>query len=215
MIQVRRPVREKLSRKSLEVVGVPRHLMSATIDRFETNGDESLSEVKDYMRDYLENIDTNFEENKGLFLYGSNGVGKTYFGSLVVKEAYRHRYSTKRVYFQNYVEDYTRVWNARNLDEREELESNLYTEFTSVEFLCIEEIGKEIDSKITAPILEHLLRYREDHKLPTIICTNLDIEAVEERYGMSVASLIKGNLTPILIEGKDKRSNYYKKRTNK
>lgn len=211
----KRPIRETLSKAALDVIGVPSHLQSVTIDKFDTKGNESLSDVKEYMREYLENLDKNFDENKGLFLYGSNGVGKTFLGSLVVKEAYRHRYSTKRVYFQTYVDDYTRVWNAKSVDEREELESNLYTEYTGVEFLCIEEIGKEIDMKITAPVLEHLLRYREDHKLPTIVCTNLDIADIQERYGISVASLIKGNMTPILIEGKDKRSSYYSKRTQK
>lgn len=208
----KRPLRETLSDKSLSVIGIPKQLRKSTLDDFNTYKDKSLIAVKNYMREYLSNMDVNKSENRGLFLYGSNGVGKTMLGSLVIKEAYRWRYSAKRVYFQSYVQDYTRVWGAKDLETREALEESLYTEFTGVDFLCIEEIGKEIDSKITAPVLEHLLRYREDNNLPTIICTNLDIDAVEERYGLSVASLVKGNTTPILIEGADKRSKYYKER---
>ena len=144
----RRPLRENLSDKALDVVGVPKHMRDKSISDFDTYGMRSLSDVKKYITNYLSDMDSRFIENKGLFLYGSNGVGKTFIGSM-----------------------------------------------------------------IAAPILEDLLRYREDKHLPTIVCTNLDIDTVEERYGYSIVSLIKGNMTPILIEGEDKRSNYYVDRT--
>lgn len=206
-------MRVKLSDKALDVVGVPVHMRSKTISDFNTYGKQSLSDVRDYIAEYISDIDSRYAENKGLFLYGSNGVGKTFLASIVAMEAYRWRYSTKRVSFADYVQKYTRVWDAVNIEQREELESELYTEYKAVEFLILEEIGKEIDSKIAAPVLEDLLRYREDHHLPTVICTNLDIDMVEERYGYSITSLIKGNMTPILIEGADKRSKFYVDRT--
>lgn len=190
-------------------------MRTKSMDDFDTFGKRSLADVKSFMVDYLSFIDRRYEESKGLFLYGSNGVGKTFIASMVLIEAYRHRYSAKRVSFAEYVQIYTRAWNASSVEQREELESQWYTEYKAVEFLVLEEIGKEIDSKIAAPILEDLLRYREDKQLPTIVCTNLDVEMVEERYGISVVSLIQGNMTPILIEGKDKRSSYYVDRTTK
>lgn len=206
-------MRVKLSDRALDVVGVPVHMRTKTISDFNTYGKQSLSDVRDYIADYISDIDSRYAENKGLFLYGSNGVGKTFLASIVAMESYRWRYSTKRVSFADYVQKYTRVWDAVNIEQREELESELYTEYKAVEFLILEEIGKEIDSKIAAPVLEDLLRYREDHHLPTVICTNLDIDMVEERYGYSITSLIKGNMTPILIEGADKRSKFYVDRT--
>ena len=211
----RRPVRTVLSDRALDVIGVPVNMRTKSMDDFDTFGKRSLADVKSFMVDYLSFIDRRYEENKGLFLYGSNGVGKTFIASMVLIEAYRHRYSAKRVSFAEYVQIYTRAWNASSVEQREELESQWYTEYKAVEFLVLEEIGKEIDSKIAAPILEDLLRYREDKQLPTIVCTNLDVEMVEERYGISVVSLIQGNMTPILIEGKDKRSSYYVDRTTK
>lgn len=206
-------MRVTLSDKALDVIGVPVHMRTKSIKDFNTYGKQSLSDVRDYIAEYISDIDSRYAENKGLFLYGSNGVGKTFLASIVAMEAYRWRYSTKRVSFADYVQKYTRVWDAVNIEQREELESELYTEYKAVEFLILEEIGKEIDSKIAAPVLEDLLRYREDHHLPTVICTNLSIELVEERYGYSITSLIKGNMTPILIEGADKRSKFYVGRT--
>ena len=206
-------MRVTLSDKALDVIGVPVHMRTKSIKDFNTYGKQSLSDVRDYIAEYISDIDSRYAENKGLFLYGSNGVGKTFLASIVAMESYRWRYSTKRVSFADYVQKYTRVWDAVNIEQREELESELYTEYKAVEFLILEEIGKEIDSKIAAPVLEDLLRYREDHYLPTVICTNLSIELVEERYGYSITSLIKGNMTPILIEGADKRSKFYVDRT--
>ena len=206
-------MRVTLSDKALDVIGVPVHMRTKSIKDFNTYGKQSLSDVRDYIAEYISDIDSRYAENKGLFLYGSNGVGKTFLASIVAMESYRWRYSTKRVSFADYVQKYTRVWDAVNIEQREELESELYTEYKAVEFLILEEIGKEIDSKIASPVLEDLLRYREDHHLPTVICTNLSIELVEERYGYSITSLIKGNMTPILIEGADKRSKFYVDRT--
>lgn len=208
-----RPKRERLSDRALAVIGVPSNMRSSTIDDFETYGNSGLKKVKSFMRDYLSDMESAIRTNKGLFLYGSNGVGKTFLASLAVKEAYRCRYTAKRVSFADYVQHYTNVWGATGREQKEELESFLYSEFKGVEFLVLEEIGKEIDSKITAPILEDLLRYREDNSLTTVICTNLDIDSVEDRYGYSITSLIKGNMTPILIEGRDRRGRYYDKRT--
>ena len=210
-----RPLRASLNAKSLSLIGIPKDMQEKTMKDFDTFQEESLESVKTCIEDYIINLDVQFEKNNGLFLYGSNGVGKTFIASTVIKEAYRRRYRSKRVSFADYVQEYTRVWQASSEEAREELEDSLYTNYKGVEFLALEEVGKEIDSKIAAPILEDLLRYREDKALPTIICTNLDIKDLADRYGNSITSLIKGNETPILIEGKDKRRMYFSDKTTK
>jgi hypothetical protein len=56
------------------------------------------------------------------------------------------------------------------------------------------------------------LRYREDKGYVTIICTNLKPSVIEDKYGASVSSIIKGNMTPIKLEGQDKREEEFKER---
>ena len=131
---------------------------------------------------------------------------------IVAKEAYKHRYSTRRVTFVEYMSRYTLVWGARSIEEKESAEDDLYNNYKAVEFLILEEVGKEVDSKASAPILEDLLRYREDNGLVTVLCTNLAPKDLESRYGVSVSSLLKGNMTPIRIEGIDKRKEHYDKK---
>ena len=209
---MKRPVRTHMNETSLSLIGIPKTFINKSLADFVTRGSSALSDVKKLVKSYIDSIDDNFENNKGLFMYGSNGVGKTMLSCIILKEAYRHRYTSRRTTFVEYINKYTRVWDAKNSDERDIFEDELYTYYKSVEFLVLEEVGKEIDSKVAAPILEDLLRYREDHGLVTIICTNLNIKLMTERYGESCISLLRGNTTPVMIECSDKRVQAFKRR---
>lgn len=207
-----RPVRRELSSKNLSFMGVPKKMHNLCIEDFDTYGEEDLKTVREYIAKYLDQIPEVFENNQGLFMYGSNGVGKTFLASMIVIEAYRHRYTARRITFSEYISRYTQMWGAKTPDEKEALEDTFYNNYKAVEFLVLEEVGKELDTKLGAPTLEDLLRYREDNSLVTIICANIPPSEIKDRYGASVASLLKGNMTPILIEGRDKRQEYYKDR---
>ena len=209
-----RPIRQTLSSSNLLLMGVPKKFHNLCIEDFDTYGEDDLTKVRAYISNYLDNIPTMFENNQGLFMYGSNGVGKTFLASMIVIEAYRNRYSARRVTFSEYITRYTQMWGAKTPDEKEMLEDVFYNNYKAVEFLVLEELGKELDTKLSAPVLEDLLRYREDHSLVTIICANIPPSEIKDRYGASVASLLKGNMTPILIEGRDKRQEYYNERLN-
>lgn len=199
-----RPLRTSLSQQSLILMGVPKKYTSKTIKDFKTYEDNTLTGVKDFVVDYIDNIVDNIEDNRGIFFYGSNGVGKSFLSCIILKEAYRHRYSCRRVTFSSYVNAYTESW-GKSKEEKNVLEQDLLDKYKGVEFLVLEEIGKEIDSKIQAPILEDLLRYREEHGLVTIICSNSTPKELSEKYGNSIISIIKGCMTPIKIISDDKR----------
>lgn len=200
---MKRPKRPFINEQSLILMGVPKHFCKVTLDDFKTyNG---VEEVKVFVEDYINHLNENIEENRGIFFCGSNGVGKSMLSCIILKEAYRRRYSCRRVTFSQYINYYTEAWNVRDKNEKDTLESDFYEQYKGVEFLVLEEIGKEIDSKIAKPILEDLLRYREEHGLVTVICSNIPMKVVEETYGPSVASLCKGHMTPVTIVGKDMR----------
>lgn len=207
-----RPLRDSLNPESLKLIGIPKAFIDVTIDDFKCSGKGELVTVKGFVTEYINNIDRNFSNNSGIYFCGSNGVGKTMLSCIILKEAYRHRYSSRRSTFVEYVDKYTRAWTAKSSDEKSQNEDVLYTYYKGVEFLVLEEVGKEIDSKIAAPILEDLLRYREDKGYVTIICTNLDIDTINERYGASVVSLLKGNTTPVTIVSRDLRPLVQKKK---
>lgn len=206
-----RPVRKYMNPKSLKLIGIPKSFISAELKDY-ISEDEDLESVKDFVEKYISEIDTMFKLTSGIFFNGSNGVGKTMLSCIIAKEAYRHRYTTRRCTFIEYIDKYTKVWGAKNAEEKESIEDTLYTYYKAVEFLVLDEVGKEIDSKVSAPILEDLLRYREDNGLVTIICTNLNFDLMTEKYGNSCMSLLKGNCTPVTIDSKDLRRKVFKEK---
>ena len=203
-----RPWRSEVSNVSLFMMGVPKKFCNKTIKDFDTFGKKSLKQIKSFVANYINNLEENVEENNGICFIGSNGVGKSLLSCIILKEMYRHRYSCRRVTFSSYISAYTESWGA-NKDDREVIEANLLDKYKGVEFLVLEEIGKEIDSKIAKPILEDLLRYREEHGLVTIICSNIAPSVIEEEYGASITSIIRGCMTPIKIVSSDKRQEVF------
>ena len=206
-----RPLRTTINVKSLKLIGIPKSFLETTLDDYIADT-EDLQSVKTFVGNYIDKIDTMFRINSGIFFNGSNGVGKTMLSCIVAKEAYRHRYTTRRCTFVDYMNQYTKAWAAKSAEEKETFEDNLYTYYKAVEFLILDEVGKEVDSKVSAPILEDLLRYREDKGYVTIICTNLNIDTLKEKYGNSCISLLKGNCTPIIIESNDLRNQVFKEK---
>lgn len=204
-----RPVRTSLNTKSLIMMGVPKRFCSSTINDFSDFGKRSLYDIKSFIEEYIGNLPANIEGNRGICFIGSNGVGKSFLSCIILKEAYRHRYSCRRVTFSSYIKAYTESWGANKTD-RDVLETDLYEKYKAVEFLVLEEIGKEIDSKIAKPILEDLLRYREENGLVTIICSNMTPNDIKESYGSSICSLINGNMTVIIIDSTDKRQEVFR-----
>lgn len=203
-----RPLRSEVSEQSLILMGVPKKYTSKTLKDFRDYGNTDLKEVRDFCEDYVENVEVNIEEGRGIFFYGSNGVGKSFLSCIILKEVYRHRYSCRRVTFSQYISAYTESWGATK-DEKDVSNQDLLDKYKGVEFLVLEEIGKEIDSKIAKSILEDLLRYREEHGLVTFICSNITPKEIAEIYGASIMSIIKGSMTPIKIVGKDKRQEVF------
>lgn len=203
-----RPIRDFVSSDSLILMGVPKQFCDKDLSDFDTFDDSGLVKVKSFVKDYLTNLEDNLESGRGIYFCGMNGVGKSFLSCIILKEAYRHRYSCRRVTFSSYISAYTDSWGSSK-SEKESIEQDLLDKYKGVEFLVLEEIGKEIDSKIAKPILEDLLRYREEHKLSTIICCNYGLKEFKDSYGASICSLIEGNMTIIRIVAEDRRKDVF------
>ncbi|MFI3211676.1 MAG: hypothetical protein R3Y64_11590 [Peptostreptococcaceae bacterium] len=208
-----RPKRTSISSLNLSRRGIPKEFHNATLDDLKDFGSEDRRVVNTFVRDYIENIHSQFQNNKGIILSGSNGVGKSFIASLIIKYAYVNRYTSRRCTLVEYKDAYTRMWGSKSPSEKEELEEQFYLNFKAVEFLALEEIGKDITlNNTTVGILEDLLRYREERGLVTIICTNYTRVDLIDKYGSSINSLIQGNCTAIRIVDSDKRQEHYKER---
>ena len=201
----KRPVRTTLSAKNLMYRGVPREYIHADLDEYPI--EENIRELFARYMDYLDEM---FDDKINLILYGSNGSGKTYLSSLIVKEAYRRRYTSFRVTLKSFIDMHFKR-------DKDELIAEKLDEIINAEFLVIDEVGKETfdKSQLNITVLEELLRERDTQGKPTIICTNLPLEGrggLYEQYGKSIQSLIDGNFVKIKFEGEDNRHDVTRKK---
>lgn len=186
--------RKTLNQQNLLSRGIPRLFINASLDQYDLDRD-----LKKIMKKYLDNIDQMYEDNVSMMFCGGNGNGKTFCASLIIKEAYRQRYTS-------YITTYQHLLDLRfkDTDDAEMEISNYY----EAEFLVIDELGKETKSKrssFTTDVLEELLRVRDTKGFPTILCTNLDPVDFFERYGKSIESLVKGNYAQVFFKEGDFR----------
>lgn len=114
------------------------------------------------------------EKQKGLYLYGSFGSGKTYMISALLNELSRLNYSVVIVYYPELI---------RSIKESFSSGEDFYERMNMIktcDLLLLDDIGAE---SVTAwnrdEILGTILQYRMDNKMPTFFTSNLNLEELE------------------------------------
>ncbi len=195
--------REILSTTSLIRCGIPRFYVDKEIDDFYEN--EKIVRI---FRNYIKHIHDMYEDCINLTLFGSNGSGKTLISSIILKSAYRNHYTFKLINFPEYIAlNFKPDKTYQDLEEIEKIQE--------AEFLVIDELGKEYDTKTDANVnlLIQLMKHREVHGLPTIICTNLDLEDMRSRYGETINSLTENSVKIMMVQ-QDRRKESFKSKKN-
>jgi DNA replication protein DnaC len=89
----------------------------------------------------------------------------------------------------------------------DEIKSEYYSYYLNIDFLVIDEVGKEVEGqkKANVTILEEVIRHRDFSRQPTCIISNLTMKDFEDRYGTSILSLIRARYLDIRFGGEDNR----------
>lgn len=134
--------------------------------------DKARVKVIKWITKFINNYD-NTKKNKGLYLHGSFGCGKTYIISAVFNELKKMGYKTEIVYFPTLLRDL-----KSNFDE---LESTInYLE--NVDLLLIDDIGAEKVSEWSRDeILGTILQTRMNDYKTTFFTSNYTIDELEKR----------------------------------
>ena len=199
------PVRENLNRDNLILRGIPVEYIEGTLNDYEME-----NTIKPFFNNYLTNLHDMYEDNINLLLYGSNGSGKTFLASLIVKEAYRLRYNSHMTTLAHLIE---LTFKANKSPEDIEELNNI----KNAEFLVIDELGKENFNKSLSNVnlLEETLRQGAKRGQVIILCTNSNITGeggLYDRYGASIKSLIEGNYLKLKFDYSDYRKKAFSKK---
>ena len=118
----------------------------------------------------------NGETDKGLFITGTYGVGKTYLASCIANEVIKNENTVvfgTLIQLLDYIED---TYKDSDISDKEYL--NLYS---SVDLLIIDDLGKEKPTEWVLEKLFLIVNNRYNNYLPIVITTNYNRNQLRER----------------------------------
>lgn len=204
---MRRQEPRALTREDLERLKIGRHYWTADLEELHQG-----TRHRRLVLEYCDKIHRLRERGKGLLLWGDNGRGKTYAAACILKFARSWGYSGLLVRATDIVPSIVEGWEfERNLHGRQNYEQRM----RSVDFLVIDDLGKEIEGKsgFSVSALDRILRDRAQDAKPVIITTNLPLSSkdpedpteppsVQSRYGRSTYDLIHETTYPFQVKGR-------------
>lgn len=157
--------------KNIKNLEVPEAITNASISDI-YKSDKKRYEVINWLLDFIDNYQ---KGDKGLYLHGNFGCGKTYLVSATFNELAKMGYKTSIIFYPEFVRQAFYEDFKYNFDI-----------IKKVDFLLIDDIGAE---NLTAynrdEILCPLLQYRMDNHLSTFFTSNLTIEELERHLSFS------------------------------
>ena len=137
------------------------------------------------------------ENNDGVLLMtGPKGTGKTHLGTAAVRDTQGRYVSMEDLIYK--------VESSLNF-KSPQTEEEVFTDFTTVRFLVIDEVGRSLKREKEIEILSYILRKRYDNQLPTIVISNLEKKVLLKNLGEAVVDRLRETATSIEFSGESYR----------
>ena len=175
----------RLIQSRIQTMNIPKDVRIATMQEIYTTPNRQGVFYK--MKEFLSAYQTK-EYHKGLYIYGSFGIGKTYILGAIANELAKNGTSTTMLHFPTFAEEMKDAINEEGLVKKK-LDS-----IKKVEILMLDDIGAETMSAwIRDSILGIILEYRMQEQLPTFFTSNQSFEKLEEHLSFTS----KGDIEPL------------------
>ena len=154
------------------------------------------------VRAFIDNLDSNLESGRGLWLSGDAGTGKTTLAMLVSKVALEKAYS---VAIYSLPQLLARI--RRTYDDEANGDSYLafFERVTSVDLLHIDDFGAEKRSDWVLEQLYALVNARYEDERSIVLTTNLPLDKLEEQIGARTVSRLAEICEQVPLFGVDRR----------
>tara|TARA_Y100001951_G_scaffold105278_1_gene121411 strand:+ start:14320 stop:15126 length:807 start_codon:yes stop_codon:yes gene_type:complete len=129
-----------------------------------------------FIYNYMNNGES-FKKGHSLMLFGPNSSGKTFISTWMLSHAIISGKTGLFILFDDLYKNYNKYHNG-NYEE----DTKYILDFAkNCDFLVIDEMGKDNASETLVVFMEKLLKYRSNHNLTTVICTNMDLRKRVEK----------------------------------
>ena len=202
---------KKMEQEKADKENVERYLKSGIPVRFKDvsflNADMQGINRDTYnkiMGEWLKALGDNNANNKGLFLHGSYGTGKTYLVICLAREIYFNYNKGFKFYSVPALLEKTR--SSFNHNEDEDV-INPMEDLTSYppNILFLDDIGKEKPSDWVREQLYILINSRYENLLPTIFTSNCNAKELSNNLGEAIISRIYEMCDIYTLKGEDRR----------
>lgn len=170
-------IKNTLHLKNVKYFNMPSSLEEATISKIYKNDKNRFEAIK-WVGEFLNNYNE-YDDFKGLYLYGNFGCGKTYFIASLFNDLAKKGYQSSIVFWPEFLRQ------AFYDDFKEK-----YEYVKKVPLLLIDDIGAE---NVTAwnrdEILCPLLQYRMEEGLTTFFTSNLTLDDLNDHLSSSKAGV--------------------------
>ncbi|MFS0593539.1 primosomal protein DnaI [Cytobacillus horneckiae] len=200
---------KRKNEKLIQSLYVPKDILHATFDSVYNDDDKRIDAVNKalyYCMNYKEG-----SNQKGFYLYGKFGVGKSYLLGAIANELAAKKVSSMIVYVPELFRELKSSIADSTLNEKLDA-------IRSAPVLMFDDIGAETMSSWTRDeILGPILQYRMLEKLPTFFTSNFDFTGLEHHLSYSqrgeeekmkarrIMERIKYLTEPVLVDGPNRR----------
>lgn len=162
--------------KNIYSYDIPKEIKEAKMKDIITtdpNRFETIRWLKNFIKSYEKN-----PNQKGLYLYGSFGGGKTYLIAAMLNELAKNEIKSGIIFWP----DFLRTLKSKFQSDYEE-EINYVKKLP---ILCIDDIGAETTTSWSRDeVLCPIVQYRMQEHLPTFFTSNLDYKTLEQHFSLS------------------------------
>jgi DNA replication protein DnaC len=137
------------------------------------------------IRAYIDGLDANLGEGRGLWLMGDVGTGKTTLAMLVSRHAIEAGRSVGVYSLPRLLAQIRRTYDA---EAREDRYLAFFDRLTSVDLLHVDDLGAEKSSDWVLEQLYAIVDERYQSRKAMVVTTNLRVDQLEEQIGQRTVS---------------------------
>ena len=161
---------------------MPKEIREASFKNIYKDDSNRLDTIK-YLKKFYDSYKKG-EKEKGLYLYGNFGCGKTYLISALFNELAKKNVKSTIIYFPELLRSLKASFNnpEENYEER-------FSSVKEANLLLLDDIGAEkLSDWARDEVLGVILQYRMEEHLPTFFTSNLSLSELEEHLQIGKSS---------------------------